>query len=104
MTAENTPGVGGVLDKYRLASLPEAHCYLRYRGSRIDVTHTSSGRRELKFFHEEEITPEQIVEYKISLHRQFLQQWIGENDLAGVRDLEVLWQIREECIAALTTL
>src|SRR5580700_6606875 len=38
MTEENTPGVGAVLAKYGLAILPEAHCYLRAAGRRIDVT------------------------------------------------------------------
>jgi len=102
MSAENTPGVGSVLEKYRLVSLLEAHCYLRYRGKRIDVTSGSGSRRELRFLFEEEITPEQIGEYKVALHRQFLQRWIAEGNAPGRRDLEEVWQIREECIAALS--
>lgn len=38
MSGHNTPGVGRVLAKYSLACVPEAHCYLRYDGIRIDVT------------------------------------------------------------------
>jgi hypothetical protein len=104
MDARNTPGIGSVLEKYGLASLPEAHCYLRSRGKRIDVTGGNDGRRNLvlKFLHEEDIAPEQIGEYKAALHRRFLQRWIGESNAAGGRDLEEIWQIREECIVALS--
>ena len=38
MTDQNTPGVGVILNKYRMQSIPEAHCYLRYQGQRIDLT------------------------------------------------------------------
>jgi hypothetical protein len=102
MNAQNTPGVGGVLERYGLASLPEAHCYLRSCGKRIDVTDENGGRRELKFFLEEDIVPEQIGEYKVALHRQFLQRWMAGSNASGRRDLKELWQIREECIAALS--
>src|SRR5216684_2180856 len=102
MNAQNTPGVGGVLESYALASLPEAHCYLRFRGKRIDVTAENGGLRELKFFLEEDIVPEQIGEYNAALHREFLKRWITEGNAAGPWDLEELWQIREECIAALS--
>jgi hypothetical protein len=102
MNAQNTPGVGGVLERYELTSLPEAHCYLRFRGKRIDVTGENGGLRELKFFLEKDIVPEQIGEYKVALHRGFLQRWIAEGNVPGRRDMEELWQIREKCIAALS--
>ena len=101
MNAENTPGVGSVLKRYRLASLPEAHCYLRYSGKRIDLTRDSISRRELEFVLEEDIVPEQIGEYKAALHRRFMRQWMTQSDVPGRRNLEELWQIREECIVAL---
>jgi hypothetical protein len=102
MNARNTPGVGGVLERYALASLPEAHCYLRFRGKRIDVTGENGRPRELKFFLEEDIVPEQIGEYKAALHREFLQRWIAGGNVPGRREMEELWQVREECIAALS--
>jgi hypothetical protein len=103
MNAQNTPGVGSVLQKYGLVSLPEAHCYLRFRGKRIDVTGENCGLREIKFVFEEDIVPEQVGEYKAVLHRQFLQRWIAEGRVTGRRDMEELWKIREECIAALSS-
>ena len=102
MNAENTPGIGSVLERYQLVSLPEAHCYLRYCGKRVDITRDNGGRRELEFFLEEDIIPEQIGEYKAVLHRRFMQQWMTKSNVAGRRDLEELWRIREECIAALS--
>ncbi len=102
MDAQNTPGVGGVLEKCGLTSLPEAHCYLRFRGKRIDITDQNGGLPEPKFFLEEDIVPEQIGEYKAALHREFLQRWIAEGNVPSRRNLEELWQIREECIAALS--
>ncbi|HEY3305406.1 MAG TPA: hypothetical protein VGL70_17935 [Candidatus Binatia bacterium] len=38
MDERNTPGVGAVLQRYGVAALPEAHCYLMYEDLRIDVT------------------------------------------------------------------
>src|SRR6266850_7246900 len=43
MSERNTPGVGQVLNKYGLSYIPEAHCYLRYKGERIDVTGVPTG-------------------------------------------------------------
>jgi hypothetical protein len=96
----NTPGVGSILERHKLSSLPEAHCYLRYSGNRIDVTRDPPEAIS-QFLHEEDITPEQIDYYKARLHRQFLQRWIDETGAAG-RDLDQAWRIREECIVALS--
>lgn len=104
MNERNTPGVGPVLRKYALSFLPEAHCYLRFRQNRVDVTRPINPNpleRIAHFLFEEDISPEQIGEYKTSLHRQFLQQWIAETGTAGGRDLDEIWRIREECISAL---
>ena len=38
MHDRNTPGVDLILTRYRLPFVPEAHCYLTYKGKRIDVT------------------------------------------------------------------
>jgi len=43
MSGKNTPGVGSVLKKNGLESLPEAHCYLRAGGRRIDATRDFDG-------------------------------------------------------------
>jgi hypothetical protein len=63
MSERNTPRVGRVLAKYSLACLPEAHCYLRYDGIRIDVTRIlaeAPAEPIVHFSYEEEITPPQV--------------------------------------------
>ncbi|MGE0683545.1 MAG: hypothetical protein AB7P69_21925 [Candidatus Binatia bacterium] len=104
MHERNTLGVGPVLDKYELSYLPEAHCYLTYEGMRIDVTRSGMGPTEpiRQFLHEEAITPEQIGNYKIRLHQQFLRQWVTNTALTHRLSFEEIWRIREECITELT--
>jgi len=104
MTDSNTPGVGAVLRRHGLASLLEAHCYLRTAEVRIDLTRASGGRRggePLCFLHEEEIDPKQIGDYKTSVHKKFLQRWMADNRALGRFSLDEIWAIREECIAGL---
>jgi hypothetical protein len=102
MTAANTAGVGKVLSKYQLHALPEAHCYLRTEGRRVDITRAAgpAGIVPIKFLYEEDIDPAQIGRYKVDLHRQFLYRWMKEADPKSF-SLEDLWRVREECIAAL---
>jgi hypothetical protein len=105
MTEQNTPGVGDILRKYELVLLPEAHCYLRMAGRRIDVTRAVDqvlSAAISRFHHEEDIEPAQITDYKIALHKQFLLKWIADNSGLGGRSLADLWKIREECIARLS--
>jgi hypothetical protein len=103
MHDRNTPGVGRVLDRYELSFIPEAHCYVIYRGVRIDVTRSGLEPTEpmCRFLYEESISPEQIGDYKVRVHQQFLQQWSAQTGLTQPRSFAEIWNIREECIAAL---
>jgi hypothetical protein len=103
MHERNTPGVGVVLTRYGLASLPEAHCYLTYAGRRIDVTRFGAEPAEpITPLYEEAIVPEQIGDYKVTLHRHYMQTWVNANaEHVRGRSVEEMWRIREECIAAL---
>jgi hypothetical protein len=102
MNGRNTPGARKVLEKYGIARIPEAHCYLRYGRKRGDVTRGAVSK-VLPVVHEEEISPEQIGSYKIELHRGFLLRWANENADGCKYEVEELWRIREECIAALAS-
>jgi hypothetical protein len=101
MSERNTPGIGAVLQKHGLASVPEAHCYLIYNGTPIDVTRAAVSPTEpiAHFLHEETIAPEQIGEYKIAMHRAWMRAWVARQ--MPHRNWEEIWRIREECIAAL---
>jgi hypothetical protein len=104
MSGRNTPGVGDVLVRYGLKALPEAHCYLRSGKRRIDVTRVMEPHPVesiAQFLHEEAISPDQIGEYKVNVHRRFLQPWMASLDPKIPYTLDEIWDIREECIAAL---
>ncbi|HXW83187.1 MAG TPA: hypothetical protein VEJ86_02185, partial [Candidatus Binataceae bacterium] len=96
-------GVGAVLARHRLQCLPEAHCYLRYLGRRIDITRAAdeAPREEISFLHEETISPEQIGSYKLALHQGFARQWLARAKPRDGLTFDQLWRIREECIEAL---
>lgn len=104
MTEANTPGVGPVLAAAGLVYIPEAHCYLRYREERIDVTRDSEHKAAepiVSFMHEETINPDQIGEYKIAMHQRWLREWMASPDAPRGVGFAELWRIRENCIAAL---
>src|SRR5258705_1989515 len=103
MHERNTPGVGHILDQYDLPFIPEAHCYLVYESTRIDVTRSGAEPTEpiTHFLHEESIVPEQIGAYKAQMHQRFLREWAAHSTIADGRRFEKLWKIREACIAAL---
>jgi hypothetical protein len=93
-----------VLAANGLEYVPEAHCYLRYREDRIDVTREiADGPAEpiAHFLYEEEISPEQIGDYKIALHQRSMRDWIASPDAPHGFGFDELWKIREACIAAL---
>ena len=103
MSEANTPGVGRVLAVHGLTVIPEAHCYLTVGDSRVDVTFAAEDDREPieHLLHEETLRPDQIGDYKVSLHRRFLAEWAaGPANPSGL-DSESLWGVREACIAAL---
>jgi len=102
MSEINTPGVGPVLSRHGLDSIPEAHCYLRYSGRRVDITRSGiSPQGSITHFHEEwTIEPSQIGAYKLALHQRYLRDWLRERHEPSF-SLEELWRIREACIGAL---
>jgi hypothetical protein len=101
MDENNTPGVGGVLSRHGLQSIPEAHCYLTYAGHRVDITRSGiSPRTSIAHFHKEwVIEPGQIGAHKLALHHAYLREWLRERDLPC--SFEEIWEIREACILAL---
>ena len=105
MDAENTPAIQPVLRKYRLTYIPEAHVYLKNNGTIIDATYPKAQTAWIKaIVSEEEIESSDIGAYKIKAHKSYLDKWRKETkDKAVLKyTTEQLWDIREECIAAMS--
>lgn len=103
MNENNTPGVGAVLDRYKLEYLLESHVYISYDDKRYDFTFPE--RSEMKWENdiliETQIDVDQIKDYKVAYHKNILSDWIEHDKLPFT--LKELWQIRESCIHALQT-
>jgi hypothetical protein len=100
MCEGNTPGVGEVLEKAGLTSLPEAHCYLKYKDIRYDFTGLEKGIAspfDLLVL-EHDVTPADLAEVKNTLHRQEIGKFARRLKM----DPEALWKIREDCIKVLS--
>lgn len=97
MNEQNTQGVGAVLNQFHLTEIPEAHCYLRYQGKMIDLTRYNSQSNQAidTFFIQYKIKPDDIGEYKVTLHQKFIAEYYGSDKFQSI------WAIREQCISAL---
>lgn len=103
MNSSNTPKINTVLAKYDLAYIPEAHCYLKYKNTVYDFTKQNSKPSDFlnDLLDEIEISPKQISDFKINYHKEFLIKWLGQNQDINLTINEI-WNIREECIYALS--
>jgi hypothetical protein len=103
MNENNTPGVGNVLRKYGLSSIPEAHCYLKHDNYRFDFTRLDvQGEPIEEFLVEEQLEPNQIGDFKKNFHRSYIAVWLINQELKQKFNLDSLWKVREECIKELS--
>ena len=102
MNAQNTPKIKGVLEKYHLAEMPEAHNYLKLNKEILDFTRKNSSAKDFEndLLEEIEIAPNQITDFKVQYHQNFLQKYLIEHSEIPY-SIENFWKIREECILAL---
>ncbi|MFT5337930.1 MAG: hypothetical protein ACI9YL_001944 [Luteibaculaceae bacterium] len=102
MNEKTIPGIGNGIAELGLEYIPEAHCYLKLHGQRVDLTFPNQVFRfaEQDVVLEQEIQAIDAVENKNKIHHQFLHRWISQN---GVQfSLDHIWRVREECIAKLS--
>ena len=98
MTESNTKGIGNHLSKNGLEYIPEAHCYLKINGKRIDLTSTNSNASIFdNLLNEIEITPIQVIDFKVDYHKKYVKSWCQNH--GGLFD--EIWGIREQCIKEL---
>ena len=103
MNKKNTPQVSSTLQKYNLEYIPEAHCYLKFEDKIIDLTKLNSKPTDFldELIEEIEILPEQITDFKVNYHKNYLASWLDNNKQINL-SLNDLWKIREECIQKLS--
>lgn len=101
MNSKNTPVIKGLLSNYDLKYIPEAHNYLRNDNHMLDFTGivVNVDEFELDLLEEIEITPNQINDFKVQYHRNYLRRWIETSKISYT--LDELWEIREQCIEAI---
>jgi hypothetical protein len=102
MNSNNTPNIGDVLEKNHLDFIPEAHCYLKINGERMDYTSSNSDFKRLKndILIEKEIEPNQVANFKVDYHKSFIKTWINEHKIPF--SFEEVWNFREQCIENLS--
>lgn len=103
MNHQNTPKIHDTLLQHNLEYLPEAHCYLKINNIRIDITHTNSDLSKLEndIIHELDIEANQVIDFKIKYHQQYLKDWLKTKNHS--LNFDEIWEIREECIKKLET-
>lgn len=101
MNGNNTPKIKNTLVQNNLNYIPEAHNYLKINNKIYDCTSKNSS--EINFVDDLilkiEIQPNQISDFKIQFHKEFLKNWIEDRPFT----LEDIWTIRERCIADLSS-
>lgn len=102
MNAKNTSKIKFVLEKYNIKEMPEAHNYLRVESKILDCTRKNSSEKDFisELAEEIEINPNQITDFKVQFHQEFLQKYLSQHPEIQY-SLEKFWKIREECIFAL---
>lgn len=84
-------------------NIPECHCYLRLKGERFDFTDLSDGLERIapKLVREQRIDPNQVSDWKIMIHKHYLQGWLNRNPQFHIT-LDELWSDRETVIGLLS--
>jgi len=98
MNELNTPKIGTELTDNSIEFIPEAHCYLKIKDKRIDLTSKTSEFQKIEqdLIQEKEIEPEQVAEFKVNYHKTFIKNWLKDSN--SEFDFDKIWRIREKCI------
>lgn len=101
MSSENT-NIGNTISNANLNYIPEAHCYLKIDGVRTDVTSQNASFDKIKtvLLQELEIEPDQVAEFKVNYHKEFIQNWMLDEKIN--KSFQDVWEVRERCISYLS--
>ena len=102
MTELNTPKIGTELTDNSIEFIPEAHCYLKINENRIDFTSEQSEFKKIEedIIQEKLIEPNQVANFKVDYHKNFLKNWL--NETKSKFGFDQIWRIRQKCIENLT--
>jgi hypothetical protein len=98
------PKVLPLLNKLKCDFFPEAHCFLQYEDQQIDITFPDQSphlRMEILELHT--IKSEDIGDYKLSIHQEYLKKWLHIKGLDYKFSFEEIWQMREKWIHLLSS-
>jgi hypothetical protein len=102
MNEANTPKLGNLLSNNNIEYIPEAHCYLKIDNSYFDFTVENPLYPKIKndILEEIEIEPNQVSEFKVDYHKNYLKKWILETNQS--KSFDEIWTTRENCIQQLS--
>lgn len=103
MSPETNPSLEAFFSDKSYSAIPEAHCYLNYKGERLDFTALNFDKEKIapKIVREQRIDPNQVGDWKIMIHKHYLQGWLKRNPAVQL-SLDELWKDREEAIDLLS--
>lgn len=103
MNADNAPKIVPVLKKYQLNEIIEAHTYLEYEHHHLDITFPEKTNFKMTFplLKERNLTLQDLGEIKMAWHKEAMKEFLLTQHLPY--DLDQIWEIREQCIQALST-
>ncbi len=97
------PKVAPLLDRLGISFFPEAHCYLQTNELQIDVTFPDqSATLKAEILEAHTILPEEIGDYKVKIHQNYLRKWFYRENLDQRFSFDEIWQLREEWISSLS--
>lgn len=102
MNEINTPKLAQVFQRNGIEFISEAHCVLKIENEYVDITNPKSlySKIESDVLELTEIQPEQIGDFKLNYHKDYLRKWLQESNSQFT--FEEFWNIREECIRVLS--
>lgn len=104
LSRETHPQLASFFHDKLYDTIPECHCYLRFKGQRFDFTDRSNGMERIaaKIVREQRIEPHQVRDWKIVIHKHYMEGWLKRNPNLTI-SLDELWADREELINQLST-
>ncbi len=99
ITRKVHPEMASILEQHQLRAVPEARCFIKYRGGIYNLCgHRSPAQPDI--VSEIEIAPMQTATFKKRYHKNYIESWLQIERLHKRWRSEEIWDIREACIQA----